>query len=52
MNLIRRLFRVFDRRRGARAPEARSRYRYGVDVLFAGWVDPPPAAREARSRRT
>jgi hypothetical protein len=46
MNLLRRLFRTFDRRRGVRA---RSGYAY--EVLFAGWVDLPKAFREARIRR-
>lgn len=36
MDFLRRLFRPFDRRRWARL-----RAGYGVEVLFAGWVDLP-----------
>jgi hypothetical protein len=50
MNLLRRLFRTFDRRRGVRARPG-NRPRYAVEVLHAGWVDLPKAFREARIRR-
>ncbi|MDA0275629.1 MAG: hypothetical protein O3A06_03650 [Proteobacteria bacterium] len=43
MDFIRRLFRPFDRRRWARL-----RADYGVEVLFAGWVDLPRDLREPK----
>jgi hypothetical protein len=47
MNILRRLFRSFSRRRWSRA-----RAKYGAEVLFAGWVDLPKALRESRTPRT
>lgn len=43
MNLIRRLFRIFDRRR-----DPRRQSRYGSEVLFAGWVQVPTAYGKVR----
>ena len=46
MNLIRRLFRIFDRRRGPRAKAP-----YAPEVMFAGWVNTPVKPPEAKIRR-
>jgi hypothetical protein len=46
MNLIRRLFRFFDRRRGPRAKAP-----YAPEVLFAGWVNTPVRPPEDKIRR-
>ena len=43
MDFLRRLFRPFERRRWARV-----RAGYGVEVLFAGWVDLPKVLKERK----
>lgn len=47
MDFIRRLFRPFDRRRWARVT-GKFGSGYGVEVLFAGWVDLPKDLKEPK----
>ncbi len=47
MDFIRRLFRPFDRRRWARV-QVQYGAGYGVEVLFAGWVDLPRDLKEPK----
>lgn len=46
MDFIRRLLRPFERRRWARV-----RAGYGVEVLFAGWVDLPKPLQERKAHK-
>lgn len=46
MDFLRRLFRPFERRRWARV-----RAGYGVEVLFAGWVDLPKPLKERKAHK-
>lgn len=48
MDFIRRLFRPFDRRRWARV-QIQYGAGYGVEVLFAGWVDLPKDLKERKA---
>ena len=46
MDFIRRLLRPIERRR-----RARLRLGYGVEVLFAGWVDLPKGLKEQKAHK-